>query len=515
MQALEKLASAFLLGHDPLSLDTLVHLGEERLKPILDPAALQDLAQARKKMEAHMHPSQPGGEMRAVYGVNTGFGFFSTQVIPKADCLQLQVNLVRSHACGVGTFFSPEIVRGILALKIHNFLQGGSGIRAECVSALYALLEHDILPLIPNQGSVGASGDLAPLAHMALALLGEGEVWAQGVRMPAGEALTRAGLSPYALQEKEGLSLLNGTQVMGVLAAFVVHQAQQLLVAADIIAALSLVAFRANREPFDARIHQLKPHPGQIWVAHNIRTLLELPESHFPPGTDRVQDPYSFRCIPQVHGAARDGVQYCREVINREINSTTDNPVLTSDGALLSGGNFHGQYVAQVMDLARIVLTDLSSISERRIDKLLCPQFSGLPALLTSQGGLESGFMIPQYVAAALVSENKVLSHPASVDTIPTSLNKEDHVSMGPIACRKALEITQNVAHVLAIEALTACQALDLQPDLPLSRPIRTVYERIRQQAPSVTRDRSMSQEMGAVAQWILAGELAQGLEVQ
>lgn len=485
---------------DRISIDQVVQFGKTHLSFPLDPAAMHKLSLLRTKVESKLTDGH------AVYGVNTGFGFFSTCVIPKKDLLQLQLNIVRSHACGVGEPLALEWVRALLTVKLHNFLQGGSGIRPECITALWNLLQHDILPVIPRKGSVGASGDLAPLAHLALALIGEGEVFWKGTRMPTAEALEKAGLTPYVLQEKEGLSLLNGTQVMSTLAAFALWEAQNLLDAADRVSALSLTAFDAVLEPFDARIHDLRPHPGQVLVAKNIRVLLELPETHMPRTSTRVQDPYSFRCIPQVHGAARDGIAYCVQVIERELNSITDNPVVTSEGDLLSGGNFHGQYVAQVMDLTRIVMTDLSSISERRLDKLLCPSFSQLPALLTENGGLESGFMIPQYVAAALVSENKVLSHPASIDTIPTSLNKEDHVSMGPIACHKALEINQNVAKVLAIEALAACQAMDLRTTCLRSAPVEQLYQQIRSKIPYVQQDRSLSAEIELVASWLLNG---------
>lgn len=494
------MARTIRAGLEPLSVETIVQIGTQNLPLSLDPGAIQTLADLRVKLEAQL------GEGRAIYGVNTGFGFFSTCVIAKNDLMQLQLNLVRSHACGVGEPLAPEWVRALLAVKIHNFMQGGSGVRPACVTALWQFLQHDILPVIPRKGSVGASGDLAPLAHLALALLGEGEVFLRGTRMPTAQALQKTGLSPYILQEKEGLSLLNGTQVMSTLAAFALQQSKNLLEAADIVSALSLTAFDAVLEPFDARIHQLRPHPGQIQVAQNIRTLLETPETHIPKNSTRVQDPYSFRCIPQVHGAARDAITYCTQVIDRELNSITDNPVMTSEGDLLSGGNFHGQYIAQVMDLTRIVMTDLGSISERRMDKLLSPHFSQLPALLTENGGLESGFMIPQYVAAALVSENKVLSYPASIDTIPTSLNKEDHVSMGPIACHKALEITQNVAKILAIEAIAACQALDLRDNRILSAPMERVYTHIRSQIPYMKQDRSLSKEIEQVATAILDG---------
>ena len=382
------MAPTIRVGVEPLSISHVVGIGKKQMQISIDTQAMATLTQLRTQLDAQL------GGTQAIYGVNTGFGFFSTCVIPKKDLLQLQVNLVRSHACAVGEPLEPEWVRALLAVKIHNFLQGGSGVRPACVTALWEFLQHDILPIIPRKGSVGASGDLAPLAHLARALMGEGDVLWQGTSMPARQALVKNNLAPFVLHEKEGLSLLNGTQVMSTLAAFALWEAQHLLAAADIVSALSLTAFEAVGEPFDARIHQLRPHPGQIQVAKNIRRLLAYPETHIPRSSNRVQDPYSFRCIPQVHGAARDAIVYCTQIVTRELNSITDNPVMTAEGDLLSGGNFHGQYIAQAMDLARIVMTDLSSISERRIDKLLTPQFSQLPALLTENGGLESGFMM-------------------------------------------------------------------------------------------------------------------------
>lgn len=441
------------------------------------------------------------------YGINTGFGYLSDVRIDRDKLHDLQLNLIRSHACGVGDAMEEDLVRALLMVRAHTFFLGHTGISEPCVKLIMEFLQKDILPVIPTQGSVGASGDLAPLAHLALALIGEGEVWFKGKRLPSAQVLAEAGLEAHYLAPKEGLSLINGTHFMTTIAAKAVVEAKALLGAADAILCLSLDAVRGTVKAFDPRIHEVRPHPGQIQVATNVRNLFHeadpILESHKDCG--KVQDPYSFRCGPQVHGAARDTTGYVEQVINRELNSVTDNPLCFSDGSILSGGNFHGEPVAMVMDFLAIAIAEIGSISERRTEKITNPAMSGLPPFVARDSGLSSGFMIPHVVAAALASENKVHCHPASVDSIPTSADKEDHVSMGPIAAIKARRVIQNTAKILAIEALAACQGLDLLKPLEPNPTIKVIYDKIRELSPTMDEDRPLYQDIEKVADWILA----------
>lgn len=444
-----------------------------------------------------------------IYGINTGFGFLSDVKIDNAKLGQLQLNLVRSHACGVGEHLPLEQVRALLILRAHTFLLGHSGVTRSTVEKILEFLSHDILPVIPSQGSVGASGDLAPLAHLALGLIGEGDVLVDGDCLLAREALKRLKVKPLTLHPKEGLSLINGTQFMAVISAFAVETARTLAKSADIFAAMSLDAIRGTLRAFDDRIHSIRKQSGQSVVATNIRRLFEggdgIVKSHAE--CRKVQDPYSFRCVPQVHGATRDAVRYVADIVERELNSVTDNPLVFEGGDVISGGNFHGQPLALAMDFLGIAVAEIGSIAERRIEKLTNPNLSGLPAFVTRNSGLNSGFMIPHVVAAALVSENKVLAHPASVDSIPTSADKEDHVSMGPIAARKAITICRHVRDILAIEALTAAQGLDLLKPLKPSRALGEVHAAIRELSPPMDDDRSLHKDIGLVGAWITAGK--------
>jgi histidine ammonia-lyase len=437
------------------------------------------VASSRSTLEARIS----GGA--ATYGVNTGFGKLAGQRVPDDRLSDLQRNLLVSHAVGVGDPVSPDITRVMLALKLHSLGLGYSGVSESTFARLLAFASRDLLPVIPSRGSVGASGDLAPLAHMALPLIGQGYFWGDGgAHVPAAEVLAAHGMQPIELGAKDGLSLINGTQFMAACGAWVLHRATKLVRSADILAAMSLEALQGSAHPFDERVHAIRPHPGQKDVARNVRILLEesqILESHRDCG--KVQDPYCLRCVPQVHGASRDALGYAVNVLETEMNAVTDNPLVFDDGDVISGGNFHGQPLALALDFAAIALAELASISERRI-YLLLEGHDGLPRLLMQETGLNSGFMIPQYTAAALVSENKVLCHPASVDSIPTSLGQEDHVSMGSISAIKLLQVLENVQHVFAIELLTAAQALDYRLPLRPGRGVARAHALIRERIP-------------------------------
>jgi histidine ammonia-lyase len=425
----------------------------------LDEGALARVAENRAVVDRIV------AEGRTVYGINTGFGQFATVVIPPDQLQQLQLNLIRSHAAGVGDPLPKDQTRALMAARINCLLKAHSGIRSEPIRLLADCLNRDVLPVVPSQGSVGASGDLAPLAHMALLLVGEGLAWSGDRPAPGSEALAKAGLQPVTLQAKEGLALINGTQLITALGNLAAEKFGRLAGLADEIACLSLEALRGSRAPFDPRIHAARPHPGQILVAGHLRELLgpssAISESH--RDCHRVQDAYSLRCIPQVHGVVRDALAFAGAILERELNSATDNPMIFTDTQeSRSGGNFHGQYPAFACDVLAIAAADLASMSERRQERLVNPAYSDLPAFLTSNGGLESGFMMAHVTSAALVSEMKGLAHPACVDTIPTSAGKEDHVSMGPIAARKLIRAVEALEQVLAIEARMALEGLRL-----------------------------------------------------
>ena len=454
----------------------------------------------------------------AVYGVNTGFGSFAQTRIDKADLDALQMNLVRSHAAGVGEPLPVRAVRAAMALRANVLAKGHSGIRPETLDTLLALLNAGVHPHVPSRGSVGASGDLAPLAHIALALVGEGEVWDGDTRRPAAAALRAAGITPVRPTAKEGLALVNGTQASTAVLALAVADAVRLARAADIVAAMTIDALRGSIAPFDARIHAARPHPGQQHSADNLRRLVAgSPLNHSHANCGRVQDAYSMRCVPQVHGAARDVVAYTAGVVAVEANAATDNPmVFADDGAVVSGGNFHGAPVAVAADALAIGVVQLATISERRSERLVNPALSGLPAFLTRHGGLESGLMLAQVTAAAVTSELKTLAHPASVDTIPTSANQEDHVSMSMHAALKADRAVALAAHVLAVELVCACQALDLLAPLTSSAPLMQVHARVRAVVPPLTADRPPAPDLDAARRLIADGtvEYACGLVV-
>ena len=456
-------------------------------------------------------------EKQVVYGVTTGVGSLSTEHIDPHDARKLQLNIVRSHACGVGEPLDTHEIRGILLLRANGLASGLSGVRPAVVELLCGFLNHGIHPVVPSRGSVGASGDLAPLAHLALALVGESEVFFRpkldgpSRRMKTIVALKRAGLKPIELEAKEGLSLVNGTQAMLALGLIALGQAESLVNTADLAGSLSLDALRGSPAAFDERLQQARPHAGQLTTARNLIRLnrgSSIRKSH----TDcpRVQDAYSLRCMPQVHGAVRDALSYARRIFEVEMNSATDNPLIfVRKGDIVSGGNFHGQPLAIAMDLMAIVMAQLGSISERRIDRMVNPLTSDLPPFLARSPGLESGFMLAQVTAAALASENKIFAHPASVDSIPTSGNKEDFVSMGMAAALKLRPILSNVRSILAIELLTACEAIDLLAPLRTGRLAEQARKFVRRVAPPLRQDRPLHLDIARVAELVALGDFS------
>jgi histidine ammonia-lyase len=448
---------------------------------------------------------------KTVYGINTGFGLLAQTRIPADKLADLQRNLILSHSCGLGDALPRNTVRMMVILKLIGLGRGHSGVRREVIDALMALLDADAMPVIPAQGSVGASGDLAPLAHMVAALMGEGRIDIGGEALPAADALKRLGRDPLELAPKEGLALINGTQASTAIALDALFLGQRVFAAAIHAGALSVDALKGSCAPFDDRIHQLRGQPGQITVAAQLRTLLDgsdINTSHHD--CDRVQDPYSFRCQPQVMGAALDLLTNAARTLEIEANAVTDNPILFPDtDEVISGGNFHAQPVAFAADIIAMALCEVGSISERRTSVLVDPNMSRLPAFLTDDGGLNSGLMIPQVTAAALVSENKSLAFPASVDSIPTSAGQEDHVSMAPIAARKAVQIARNAAGVVAIELIAAAQGVDYHAPLKTSAQLQNVHARVRALSPHLQTDRYWADEMAALQSAVLEGEIA------
>jgi histidine ammonia-lyase len=473
--------------------------------------AREKLAAARQLVERAAH-----GTREHTYGVNTGFGRFVSRSIPEELTGELQLRLLRSHACGVGEPYPDEIVRAAMLLRANALAKGYSGARADTVELLVECLNRGLLPNVPSRGSVGASGDLAPLAHLALPLVGEGEAWVDGRRLPGAEALERLGLEPLRLEAKEGLSLVNGTQFMAAFAALGLVRARRLALAADLACAQSLEALQGSRTSFLPQIHALRPLRGQRESAANILRLLEessIIEAH--RWCDKVQDAYSLRCAPQVHGACRDLLDYVGGTVDAELNAATDNPlVLVDDGLLVSNGNFHGQPLAFALDALAMAASELASISERRVERLVNPNLSdGLPAFLTSDGGLNSGFMIPQYVAASLVSESKALCHPASVDSIPTSAGQEDHVSMGNAAGLKAWQVLANSERALAIELLAGAQGIEFLAPLEPGLGTRATRAAVRELSPRLRDDRPLAGDIEAVAAAVRDGALVAAVE--
>lgn len=508
-------ASPLLLGRS-ISLTDLEDVARRGRPVALCPEARARVLASRRAIDAI---AEAGDRAPAVYGVNTGFGALAERRIHEGDVRALQKNLVRSHACGVGPDLGDAEVRAMMVLRAQVVAMGHSGVRVEIVDALLAMLNRGVLPRIPAQGSVGASGDLAPLAHLALALIGEGEARFEGRLLPAAEALAKAGLAPVELAAKEGLALINGTQYMTALGALSLVDAARLATAADVAGSISLEALKGSKRPFDDRLMRVRPHPGQADCADNLRAMLvesEIMESHVNCG--KVQDPYSLRCMPQVHGATRDALAWASAVLSREVDSVTDNPTvfLRDDGEadLISGGNFHGQPVALALDLAAIAAAELANISERRVEQLVNPALSsGLTPFLAKDSGLHSGFMIAQVASASLVSENKVLCHPASVDSIPSSAGREDHVSMGSISARKLWQVIDNVTNALAIEVLTAAAGVDQRRPLRPAKGVAAACAAVRRVVPALDDDRPLAPDIAAVAALIRSGELTRAVE--
>jgi histidine ammonia-lyase len=494
-----------LLGR-PLSLADLEAVARDRRPVALCPEARARVDASRRAIDAI---AEAGDSAPAVYGINTGFGALAETRIQERDVRALQRNLVRSHACGVGPDLAEAEVRGMMVLRAQVIALGFSGVRAEVIDALMGMINAGVHPRIPAQGSVGASGDLAPLAHLALVLIGEGEATFEGQRLPGKEAMARAGITPVELAAKEGLALINGTQYMTALGALALVDALNLATVADIAGAMSLEALKGSKRPFDDRLMAVRAHPGQAACATNLRALLresEIMESHVNCG--KVQDPYSLRCMPQVHGATRDALAWAAEVVGREINSVTDNPTvfLREDGGadLISGGNFHGQPVALAMDLAAIAVAELANISERRVEQLVNPMLSsGLTPFLAPDSGLHSGFMIAQVASASLVSENKVLCHPSSVDSIPSSAGREDHVSMGSIGARKLGQVIANVRASLAIELITAAAGVDQRRPLKASTGVLAALGAVREVVGEMVEDRPLYLDIAAAGRLI------------
>ena len=493
-----------LLDGDTLTLEEIREVAAGRARIELAPAALERVERARALVDRTAAGDVP------TYGINTGFGTLSEVRIDRKDLRTLQRNLLVSHAAGVGQPLPLPEARALLLLRANVLAKGHSGVRPRTLQLALEMLNRDVVPVVPERGSVGASGDLAPLAHLALVLIGEGEAFWKGERLPGAEALRRAGLEPVVLEAKEGLTLVNGTQAMTAVGTLTLLRAEALAEVADLAGAMTVEGLLGSHRPFQELIQAVRPHPGQQAVAAHLRALLsdsEIVESH--RDCSKVQDPYSLRCMPQVHGAARDGLSYVRGVLAVEANSATDNPlVFPAEEQIVSGGNFHGQPVSLALDVLAIACTQLSAISERRVEQLVNPALSGLPPFLAKNSGLNSGFMIAQVTSAALVAESRVLSHPASVDSIPSSAGREDHVSMGMTAALKARQVAEFTRSCLAVELLVAAQALDFRQPLRPGRGVAAAHRLLRESVPTLEVDREIHRDIEAVSRLIDSGAL-------
>ncbi len=498
-----------LLDGERLTLEEVEEIAQSRTKAKFSPEVVERIKESRSFVERALK----NGEK--IYGVTTGFGMLSDKVIDPSQIEALQRNLIRSHSVGVGPIFDEVTTRAIMVLRANVFAKGYSGVRLEVLKKLVEMIDKGVHPIIPEQGSVGASGDLAPLAHLTSVMMGEGEAVFQGKKMAGRKAMEAAAIPPISLMAKEGLSMINGTQVMTAVGLLSLLRAERLCKAADIIGACTLDALKGTFAAFDPDIQRVRAFPGQMAVARNFQRLGKydyIAESH--KTCPKVQDAYSIRCMPQVHGAVRDALGYVRKTLEIEVNSATDNPLIFAErGKILNCGNFHGEAVAFALDLLGIVISELGGISERRIEKLINPALSGLPPFLTSQGGLNSGLMMVQVSAASLASENKILAHPASVDSIPTSADKEDHVSMGTIAARKGRDIVRNVEQILAMELLCATQGLEFLLPLQPGRGIHEAYLAVREKVPPIKEDRTFSTDIENIRRLIETGELVRRVE--
>ena len=489
-----------------LTLEDVLEVAEGKAGVKISPSVTKKVKRSRDFIEKALEQGEK------IYGVTTGFGLLSDQVIDRSQIEDLQRNLIRSHSVGVGTFFDEVTTRAIMLLRANVIAMGYSGVRMEVLKRLAEMINKGVHPLVPEQGSVGASGDLAPLAHLASVMMGEGEALFQGKVMPGKKAMEKAGIPIVTLKAKEGLALINGTQVMTAVGLLALLRAERLCKVADIVGACTLEALKGTLSAFDLDIQKVRPFPGHLAVSKNFQKLdrdSEIAESH--KFCSKIQDAYSLRCIPQVHGAVRDALVFVRKILETEVNSATDNPLIFAEQKkILNCGNFHGEPVAFALDLLGITVSELGGISERRIEKLINPSLSGLPAFLTTEGGLHSGLMMVQVSAAALASENKILAHPASVDSIPTSADKEDHVSMGTIAARKGRDITRNVEHILAMELLCATQGLEFLLPLQPGIGIKEAYRVVREKVPPIKGDRRFSEDIKKIQLLIESGELLQ-----
>ncbi len=488
-----------------LTISDIVQIARNRRKVNLSIVAREKIVKSRNWVEDAVTKE------KVMYGITTGFGAFKNKAIGKEETAELQLNLIRSHASGVGEPFDEDVARAIMLLRANSLAKGYSGIRLEVIEKLLELINSDVYPFIPSQGSVGSSGDLAPLCHMALVLLGEGECIVQGKRVPSMEVLREKNIEPITFSSKEGLALSNGTNVQTAVLALAIYDAEILIDSADVIAALTVESLNGTRKAYHQSISEVRNQKGQIIVAKRLWDILES-STLVDVDDTRIQDAYSLRCIPQVHGAIRDAFYFSKDVLDREINAATDNPLIFSDNDIsLSGGNFHGEPIAIASDVLKIAIAELANISERRTAKMVDPATSeGLPAFLITKekGGLHNGLMIPQYAAAALVSENKVLAHPASVDSIPTSANQEDHVSMGTIAARQAAMIVKNTRNVLAIELLNNTQAVDFRTNGKKSNTTQKLYTLVREVVPKIDNDRAFYIDISKLSELIYSGEI-------
>lgn len=496
-----------VINGEDLKLQDVINVSRNGYVVKASEEALRQVEKSRKIVDSIVENNE------VIYGITTGFGKFSDVSVSGEECKTLQRNLIISHACGYGRSFPVEVVRAIMLLRANALVKGYSGIRMSVLNTLIEMINRGVHPQIPEKGSLGASGDLAPLAHMVLPMIGEGEAEYKGEIMSGREAMEKAGLNIVELTAKEGLALINGTQVMTAVGSLAVYDAINLMKTADIAASLSMEGLRGIIDAYDERTHRVRPHKGQIDTAENVRNLLEGSSLITRQDELRVQDAYTLRCIPQVHGAVKDALNYVKREVEIEINSVTDNPIVTKEGDVISCGNFHGEPMALSFDFLGIAVSELANISERRLERLINYQLNDLPPFLVKHGGLNSGFMITQYAAASLVSENKVLAHPASVDSIPSSANQEDHVSMGTIAARKAWDIVKNSKRVIATEIMAACQAIDFRGNCTLGRGTSIAYSIVRDSVGFIENDVVMYTEINKVDELVGSGKIREAVE--